>query len=332
MNQQTQLTAEFIGSLQVDDEKLISQTGKELGINTNQVSAVIALLAEGSTVPFIARYRKEKTGSLDEVQIRDIEHGFNTGKNLETRRIEIIKGIFDQGKLDETLYANIVKAATLAELEDIYAPYKKKKKTRGMAAAEKGLMPLADAMKELEEKALREKALEFIVVNDEKPELSVATADDALQGAMDIIAEQVSQDSENRAAVKSFYLKDGKIIVKAAEKEGVDSEEAKKTSAYQMYWDYNEPLSLIKPHRILAVNRGEREGVLDVTIDVDDNTAVILLQGKYVLHNDYHKTAIEDGLKRLLSPAVIREIRGDQSDTADDHGIGVFSQNLKNLL
>ncbi|MCL2834798.1 MAG: RNA-binding transcriptional accessory protein [Treponema sp.] len=332
MDQQTQLTAEFIGSLKVDETQLIKHCGSDLGISVNQVSAVIGLLAEGSTVPFIARYRKEMTGSLDEVQIRDIEHGFNAGKNLETRRIEIIRGIFEQGKLDDLLYANIVRAATLTELEDIYAPYKKKKKTRGMAAAEKGLLPLATAMKELEEKPLREKAQEFIIINAEKPELSVASADEALQGAMDIIAEQVSQDTENRASVKSFYIKDGRIIVKAVVKEGVDAEEARKTSAYQMYWDYTEPLSQIKPHRILAVNRGEREGVLDVTIDVDDNTAVMLLQGKYVLNNDYHKTAIEDGLKRLLSPAVIREIRGDQSDTADDHGIGVFSQNLKNLL
>jgi len=149
---------------------------------------------------------------------------------------------------------------------------------------------------------------------------------------MDIIAEQVSQDPENRASVKAFYIADGRLIVKGVVKDGADEEAAKKTSTYQMYWDYQEPLKTVKPHRILAVNRGEREGVLDVTLDVDENAAAELLQGKYVLHNDYHKTAIEDGLKRLLSPAVIREIRGDQSDAADGHGIGVFSQNLKNLL
>jgi uncharacterized protein len=302
-----------------------------------QVSAVVGLLAEGSTVPFIARYRKEKTGNLDEVQVRNVDHLFSSGKNLETRRIEIIRLIFEQGKLTEPLYNNITKAATLAELEDIYAPYKRKKKTRGMIAVEKGLEPLARAMRELEEAPLREKAAEFVRGADhpdiaEHPELAVETVEDALQGAMDIIAEQTAQDPDNRADIKRFYLKDGRILVKGSGVEGKGDEEAKKTSVYQMYFDYNEPLFRIKPHRVLAINRGEREGVLEVTIDVDTDTAVTLLQKKYEIHNDYHKTAIEDGLRRLLSPAVIREIRGDQGDAADDHGISVFSQNLKNLL
>jgi uncharacterized protein len=196
-----------------------------------------------------------------------------------------------------------------------------------MIACERGLEPLAQAMLELEAPALVAKAAEFITENTENPALSVATVDDALQGAMDIIAERVSQEPENRASVKSFYIKDGRIIVK-----GIGDEEARKSSTYQMYWDYTEHLSQIKPHRILAINRGERERNLDVTIDVDENVAVELLQRKYGIHNDYHKTAIEDGVKRLLSPAVIRELRGDQSDAADDHGISVFSQNLKNLL
>jgi uncharacterized protein len=327
-----EITQEFIDDLKVNEVALMKRIAETLKVGMGQVSAVVGLLAEGSTVPFIARYRKEQTGSLDEVQVRDTEHLFSSGKNLETRRIEIIRGIFDQGKLTEALYDNIVKAATLTELEDIYAPYKRKKKTRGMIAAEKGLEPLADAMTELEEPALLARAAEFIAENAEHPELSVASAEEALQGAMDIIAERVSQTPENRGAIKSFYLADGRVIVKGSEKPGLGDEEAKKTSTYQMYWDYTEPLSQIKPHRILAINRGEREQVLDVTIDVDENTAVVLLQDKYAIHNDYHKTAIEDGLKRLLSPAVIREIRGDQGDAADDHGISVFSQNLKNLL
>jgi uncharacterized protein len=327
-----EINQEFIDGLKVNEVGLMKRIAEGLNINMGQVSAVISLLDEGSTVPFIARYRKEKTGSLDEVQVRDVEHLFSSGKNLETRRIEIIRGIFEQGKLTEPLYENILKAATLTELEDIYAPYKRKKKTRGMIACEKGLEPLAAAMKELEEALLLAKAAEFITGNGENPELSVATAEEALQGAMDIIAEEVSQDPENRAAIKSFYLADGRVLVKGSGKPGLGDEEAKKTSTYQMYWDYTEALSRIKPHRVLAVNRGEREDILDVTIDVDENTAVELLQRKYDLHNDYHKNAIEDGLKRLLSPAVIREIRGDQGDTADDHSISVFSQNLKNLL
>ncbi|MDR1277798.1 MAG: RNA-binding transcriptional accessory protein [Treponema sp.] len=322
-----ELNQEFIDSLVIDEAAIIRGIAEELSVSAAQVQAVVSLLAEGSTVPFIARYRKEKTGNLDEVQVRDTEHKFQAGTNRETRRLEIIRGIFDQGKLTEALYENIRKAATLTELEDIYAPYKKKKKTRGMIAVEKGLEPLAEAMRELEAEPLRARAAEFVRENAEQPELTVASVDDALQGAMDIIAEAVSQESENRAAIKSFYLADGRIITK-----GVGDEEAKKTSTYQMYWDYTEALARIKPHRILAINRGEREKALDITIDVDENTGAELLQKKYTRHNEYHTTAIEDGLKRLLSPAVIREIRGDQSDAADDHGISVFSQNLKNLL
>jgi len=322
-----EITAEFIDALQVNEVALMKRIAEEMSINLGQVSAVIGLFAEGCTVPFIARYRKEKTGSLDEVQIRDIDHRFTSGKNLENRRIEIIRGIFEQGKLTEALYENISKAATLTELEDLYAPFKRKKKTRGMVAQEKGLEPLAQAMMELDAATLREKAEAFVREDAEHPERSVASVDDALQGAMDIIAEQVAQDPDNRSDIKKFYVSDGRIIVK-----GIGDDEKKKTSTYQMYWDYTEQLSQIKPHRVLAINRGEREGELEVTIDVDENTATELLQRKYTIHNDYHKTAIEDGLKRLLSPAVIRELRGDQSDAADDHGISVFSQNLKNLL
>jgi len=325
---------DFIKALAVDEDRLTQGVAEALTIAKSQVSVVIGLFAEGCTVPFISRYRKEKTGGLDEVQVRDIEHKYNSKKNLETRRIEIIRLIFEQGKLTEGLYNNISNASTLSELEDIYAPYKRKKKTRGMIACEKGLEPLADAMRELEAEPLLVKAAEFVKPAEglENPDLAVPTVEDALQGAMDIIAEAISQDTENRAQIKIFYLRDGKIIVKGSGKSGKGDEEAQKTSVYQMYWDYTEALSRIKPHRILAINRGEREEVLHVTIDIDENTAAGLLQQNYVLFNDYHKTAIEDGVKRLLSPALIREIRGDQSDTADDHGISIFSENLKNLL
>jgi uncharacterized protein len=322
-----EITQEFIDGLLVNEVTLMKRIAETLSVKVGQVSAVVGLLNEGSTVPFIARYRKEVTGSLDEVQVRDVDHLFTSGKNLEARRIEVIRGVFERGKLTEALYDNLMKAATLAEIEDIYAPYKRKKKTRGMIAQEKGLEPLAEAMLELEAEALRARAVEFVRENAENPELSVCSVDDALQGAMDIIAERVSQEPENRSVVKSFYKKDGQVIVK-----GIGDEEKKKTSTYLMYWDYTEPLSQIKPHRILAINRGEREGALEFTIDVDENTAVRLLRQKYLINNDYHATAIEDGLKRLLSPAVLREIRGDKGDEADEHGISVFSQNLKNLL
>jgi uncharacterized protein len=322
-----ELTQAFIDQLTVNEVTLMKQIADTLHIEIGQVSAVIGLFADGSTVPFIARYRKEKTGNLDETQIRDIDHLFSSGKNLETRRIEIIRLVFGQDKLTQALYGNIAGAATLTELEDIYAPYKRKKRTRGMLAIERGLEPLADAMQELDNQALQARALEFISIMPDQPELSVATVEHALQGAMDIIAERVSHEPANRASIKAFYRADGRIMAK-----GTGDDEAKKTSVYQMYWDYTEQISLIKPHRILAINRGEREKVLEVTIDVDVDTAVKLLQQQYALHNEYHKTAIEDGLKRLLSPAVIREVRGDQEDAADEHSIGVFSANLKNLL
>ncbi|MCL2067809.1 MAG: RNA-binding transcriptional accessory protein [Treponema sp.] len=326
------LNEEFIENLKVDEAQLVKAAAQALKLRENQVAATAELFAEGSTVPFIARYRKEKTGGLDEVSVRDIGNKISSIRNLETRRIEIIRGIFEQGKLTETLFDNISRAATLAELEDIYSPYKRKKKTRGMIAVERGLEPLAAAMRELEAAPLLKKAEEFIRLDTENPELAVPTVQDALQGAMDIIAEAVSQDPQNRSLIKAFYVKDGFIIVKGSGKAGKGDDEAKKTSVYQMYWDYKEALSGIKPHRILAINRGEKEEALSVTVDVDLNTAAQMLQRNFVLHNDYHKTAIEDGLKRLLSPALIREIRGDQSDAADDHGISVFGENLKNLL
>ncbi|MDR2135346.1 MAG: helix-hairpin-helix domain-containing protein [Treponema sp.] len=334
------LDKSFIEGLKVDEDSLRRRVGERLGVKTDQVAAVTCLLAEGSTVPFIARYRKEKTGGLDEVQVRDIEHLFGAAMNLETRRLEIVRAVYGQGKLTEPLYENIISAASAAELEDIYAPYKRKKKTRGMLGLERGLGPLAAFMKEAEAEALLARAAEFVRPSagetaEDGADLAVPTVQDALQGAMDIIAEETSQDTKNRAAVKAFYYRDGRIIVKArqdraeGEKGG---EDAKKAATYQMYWDYAEPLSRIKAHRILAINRGEREGFLDVTVDVDENAAVHLLQENYALHNDYHRTAIEDGLKRLLSPAVIREIRGDQNEAADDHGISDFAENLKNLL
>ena len=340
-----ELSEEFIKSLSVDETHLIRSVAEKSAVREDQVRSLISLFADGCTIPFIARYRKEKTGSLDEAQIRDIEHRYSSGKNLETRRIEIIRLIFEQGKLRQDLYRDIFGAATLAELEDIYSPYKRRKKTRGMIAHEKGLEPLAQAMRELETRPLLAKAAMFVrpAAECDDPALAVTSVEDALQGAMDIIAEAVYRDPKNRSQIKTFYLKDGKIIVKGPDTDGktvIDRSDtgnkgakgAGKAGVYRMYWDFSEALSQIKAHRILAINRGEREGVLRVTVDVDEANAVQMIQSNYVLHNDYHKTAIEDGIKRLLSPALIREIRGDHSSTADEHGIGVFSGNLKNLL
>lgn len=322
-----EFTQEKIDALVLNEVAILKRIAEELKIQPIQVSAVVSLVAEGCTIPFISRYRKERHGSLDEVQVRDCDHLFKSYQNLETRRLEIVKGIFAAGKLSDLLYTNVMKAQTLTELEDLWAPFKKKKKTRGMLAIERGLEPLADMMEHLEKTALEAKALEFVVSNAENAELSVGSANEALQGAMDIIAERIAQKPENRADVRSYYLQSGQFAVT-----GVGDENVQKTSVYQMYWDYKESLNQIKPHRILAINRGERESLLDVKIEVDVDGAIEMLERQYTLYNSYHKESIADGIVRLLSPAVVREIRSDLSDQADNHGIAVFSENLKNLL
>jgi len=327
-----EFTQETIDSLSVNEVEIMKKIADELEIRVAQVSAVISLVEEGCTIPFISRYRKEKHGSLDELQVRECDHRYKSYKNLEERRLEIVKGVFAQGKLTESLYNAVLSATTMSALEDLWAPFKKKKKTRGMVAIEKGLDPLADAMLVDDDATLEEKAKSFVCENAENPELSVASVSDALNGAKDIIAERVSQDTANREAIHNLYLKEGNIITKGIVPDGQDEESAQKTSTYQMYWDYKEPLNQVKPHRILAINRGEREGALEVTIDVDVDSAIALLQNRTEIHNEYHKSAIEDGVVRLLSPAVVREIRSDETDEADTHGIGIFSENLKNLL
>jgi uncharacterized protein len=322
-----ELTESAIAELAVDEIAIMDKIASELAIRTSQVSAVISLVNEGCTVPFISRYRKERTGSLDEVQVRDSAHKFETGKALEERRLEVIRGIFALGKLDEALYANLRKATTLSEIEDIWTPFKKKKKTRGMLALERGLGPLADIMASSDEAAVDEAAPKFVREIPETPELGVPTARDAVQGAMDILAERLSQDPDNRTAVKRFYVSGGALKVK-----GSGDEAKKASSTYQMYWDYSEPLSSLKPHRVLAINRGEREGELEVSLSVDEDGAVALLRERIRTFNRYHFEAVDDGLRRLLGPAVLREIRTEASDLADGHGIDVFSQNLRNLL
>lgn len=322
-----EFTQEQIDALVVNEVSIMKRIAEELNIRIQQVGAVISLVNEGCTIPFISRYRKEAHGSLDEIQVRDCDHLFKSYTNLETRRLEIVKGVFAQGKLNESLYEAIMNAKTLTELEDLWAPFKKKKKTRGMLAAERGLEPLADAMLELDDIQIEKKAEEFIKTDAETEELNVPDVKAALDGAKDILAERTSQDSQNRSDVHEFYVSTGLIKTK-----GIGDESVAKTSVYQMYWDYSEPLNQIKSHRILAINRGERENALEVSIDVDVDGAIDLLKKKYTINNKYHAEAIEDGLVRLLSPAVVREIRSDLSDEADSHGIGVFSENLKNLL
>lgn len=327
-----EFTQEAIDALNVNEVEIMKKIAEELDIRIQQVGAVISLIQEDCTIAFISRYRKEKTGNLDEVQVRDCDHLFKSYKNLEERRLEIVKGVFAQGKLTDSLYEAIMSATTLAALEDLWAPFKKKKKTRGMVAQEKGLEPLADAMLVMDDSSIEKEAEKYVKTDAEDSALNVETAKDALAGAKDIIAERVSQDSENRTAIHDLYMATGSIKSKGIVPEGQTEEQAMKTSTYQMYWDYAEPLNQVKPHRILAMNRAEREGALEVTIDIDVDAAIDLITKKTDTHNKYHKEAIEDGIVRLLSPAVVREIRSNESDEADAHGIGIFSENLKNLL
>ena len=327
-----EFTQEAIDALNVNEVEIMKKIAEELDIRIQQVSAVISLIQEDCTIAFISRYRKEKTGNLDEVQVRDCDHLFKSYKNLEERRLEIVKGVFAQGKLTDSLYEAIMSATTLAALEDLWAPFKKKKKTRGMVAQEKGLELLADAMLVMDDSSIEKEAEKYVKTDAEDSALNVETAKDALAGAKDIIAERVSQDSENRTAIHDLYMATGSIKSKGIVPEGQTEEQAMKTSTYQMYWDYAEPLNQVKPHRILAMNRAEREGALEVTIDIDVDAAIDLITKKTDTHNKYHKEAIEDGIVRLLSPAVVREIRSNESDEADAHGIGIFSENLKNLL
>lgn len=327
-----EFTQEAIDALNVNEVEIMKKIAEELDIRIQQVSAVISLIQEDCTIAFISRYRKEKTGNLDEVQVRDCDHLFKSYKNLEERRLEIVKGVFAQGKLTDSLYEAIMSATTLAALEDLWAPFKKKKKTRGMVAQEKGLEPLADAMLVMDDSSIEKEAEKYVKTDAEDSALNVETAKDAFAGAKDIIAERVSQDSENRTAIHDLYMATGSIKSKGIVPEGQTEEQAMKTSTYQMYWDYAEPLNQVKPHRILAMNRAEREGALEVTIDIDVDAAIDLITKKTDTHNKYHKEAIEDGIVRLLSPAVVREIRSNESDEADAHGIGIFSENLKNLL
>ncbi|MDE6718480.1 MAG: RNA-binding transcriptional accessory protein, partial [Treponemataceae bacterium] len=328
-----EFTQEAIDALQVNEVEIMKKIADELSIRVPQVSAVISLVQEGCTIPFIARYRKEKHGSLDELQVRECDHLFTSLKNLEERRLEIVRGIFKQGKLTESLYNAAMGAKTLSELEDLWSPFKKKKKTRGMLAAEKGLEPLADFIEgENADSAVEAEAEKFVKTDNEDSALNVESAADAIAGAKDIIAERISQDSKNREDLRTLYLANGQIVTKGIVPEGANAEEAEKTSTYKMYWDYREPLAQVKPHRILAINRAEREGALEVQIEVSVEDGVKSIQKKYKCANKYFSEAIEDGVVRLLSPAVVREIRSDQTDAADDHGIGVFSENLKNLL
>ena len=284
---------------------------------------IIRLLDDGCTVPFIARYRKEMHGSMDDQKIREISVRLEYLRSLDKRRDEIRSAIDAQGKLTEEISAEIERAATLAALEDVYRPYKLKRRTRASAAKEKGLEPLAEKLFRQERSGdIRSLARGFV-----DPEKGVETVEDALAGASDIIAEQISDDASVRAKLRALYEKTGRLVSRAA---------AEEDSVYRLYYDYAEPISRVLSHRVLAVNRGEREGLLRVSVDVDEAQAsqtvrrMTVRPGSYAM--EFVAAAAEDALKRLILPSLEREVRSALTDAANEQAVRNFSLNLRPLL
>ena len=290
-----------------------------------QVEAVISLLDEGNTLPFIARYRKEAHGSLDDTTLRDLNDRLTQLRNLQTRRDEIASSLKKQEKWTEELQTALDNAATMGQLEDIYRPYKPKRRTRAMIAREKGLEPLADTLLLQLTKAKTPEELCEVFLDAEK---GVNTPEEALQGAMDILAERISDDAGVRTKLKSLYHQTCQVQTKASGEED---------SVYRMYYDYQEPLRLMPSHRVLAMNRGEKEGFLKVELVVDEQQVQRIIQQEYVAHTgsiatQYVVSACEDAYTRLIAPSLDTELRNDLTDKAQQAAIRVFALNLKPLL
>ncbi len=305
-------------------ERMIKQIAGELGLGLGQVRTVAGLLDDGNTIPFIARYRKEMTGELDEVQLRAIDDRRTYLKGLEDRKGEVIRLIDEQGKLTPELQAAIEKAIKLQEVEDLYRPYRQKRKTRASVAKERGLEPLALwLLSQPRQGDLRAEAAKYI--NSEK---GVETAEDAIQGASDIVAEGLADDAAIRRWVRKFTWDQGVLISKA--------KNAEAESVYEMYYQYSEPVRRLPPHRVLAINRGEREEFLSVSIDVPTDRIVDEINRRTIKGGgparDTLAAAAEDAYKRLISPSIERELRGELTEKAEEHAIGIFSENLRNLL
>ncbi|MGB8956038.1 MAG: Tex family protein [Tumebacillaceae bacterium] len=298
----------------------------ELALRPGQVEATVALLDEGNTIPFIARYRKEMTGELDENQLRDVQERLTAMRNLASRKEEVHRLIDEQEKMTSELAAAIAGAKTLTELDDLYRPYRPKRKTRASVAREKGLEQLKDWL--LDQPAGDVLAEAERYVSEEK---GVATAEEALQGALDIFAEEVSDDAETRKKVRDLTQKKG--AVKSAATGKADEE----TDVYAIYADYEEPLAKVPPHRILAMNRGEREDALRVTIiapvgEIQQLLERMHLPKKATVATEHLRGALEDGYKRLIAPSIEREVRALLTEVAEEQAIKVFAKNLKQLL
>ena len=302
---------------------IIKVLAKELELKETQVENTVKLIDEGNTIPFIARYRKEVTGALDDEVLRKFYDRLCYLRSLDERREEIIHLIEEQGKMTEDLMTEILKAEILQELEDIYRPYRPKRRTKATIAKEKGLEPLAMLIYMQQQKTGNPYDFAKEYINEE---LGVNNEEEAIEGAMDIIAEMVSDDADYRKEIRALTFKTGLLKSKAATQE---------ESVYEMYYDFGEPVSKIASHRVLAINRGEAEKLLSVSVDIEEEMILNYLYGETVRESIFSqivKTAVADSYKRLIKPSIEREIRNTLTENAQEQAIGLFSKNLYQLL
>ena len=304
---------------------ILKQLTTELGVRYEQVEAAVKLIDEGNTIPFIARYRKEATGALNDEVLRNLDERLTYLRGLEEKKEQVLRSIEEQGKLTSELKAQIEAAATMVVLEDLYRPYRPKRRTRATVAQEKGLAPLAEIIMAQEVSVpLTEVAVEYI--SEEK---EVKTAEEAIAGALDIIAEQISDEADYRGYIRDITMEEGSISSSAKE-EGTES-------VYEMYYNFSEKLSTLPGHRTLALNRGENEKILNVKIQAPEERILRYLETKVIVKdnpntNEYLKATVEDSYRRLIAPAIDREIRNDLTEKAEEGAIKVFGKNLEQLL
>ena len=294
----------------------------EFSLKPWQIENTVKLIDDGNTIPFIARYRKEATGSLDDQLLRSLYDRLAYLRNMEEQKEKILSSIEEQGLLTDEIKASVENASTLTELDDIYRPYRPKRKTRASVAKAKGLQGLADAIYAQEKSSKSPLELAEDYLSDE-----VETVEDAVNGAKDIIAEMVSDDPAGRKMLRYSVKNNGIVVVIGASED---------LGVYEMYKEYSEPVKSIAPHRVLAVNRGEKEGVLKVSIDFDKITGLNILKNLHIKDNapttDAVIEAIEDAYTRLIFPSIEREIRNSLTENADESAIGVFAKNTRQLL
>ena len=306
---------------------IIKKIAEELSVKTSQVDAAVKLIDEGCTIPFIARYRKEVTGALNDEQLRELDDRLKYLRNLEDRKTQVIASIEEQGKITDELKEQILKAETMVLVEDLYRPYKQKRRTRATIAREKGLEQLAEYIKGQDAKEDVLVEAEKYVSDEEGKE--VKSAKEAIAGALDIIAEQISDVADYRTYIRDITFKDGKLVAAA--------KDAEAESVYENYYDYNEAIASIPGHRILAINRGENEKFLTIKVEAPEERILRYLE-KQIITNDneyttpYLKECIADAYDRLIAPAIEREIRNTLTETAEDGAIKVFGKNLEQLL